>query len=179
MKLYISILYILLLSTSVFASPQDSTANKHSKNNIFLGVYLNDLNLWSQTKIIELSPFAGYRISPRIEVGIGTKFRLYRNPLYSIYSWGANGFTRYTVIKKLHLTLPVSIFVHAEYEYIYNINKKNESTTERLHYWTGLGLSQMIGSKSFLNILVLWNLHQYEQAPINPSFRLGFIFPFF
>ncbi len=127
---------------------------------------------------IEIAPVAGYYITPKLSAGLGIKYIYYKiNDVYYNYSsnlYGGGPFMRYIVFDNL--------FLHAEYEILnmevpeppYNIYYTRQNVTS---IFLGGGYRQMIGSRSSMDFLILWNINNSTYSPYaNPLFRIGFGF---
>ena len=134
-----------------------------------LGLQFGDIT------VINVSPLMGYQISDQFSAGIGLTY-LYFNSRFSAASsnvFGGRVFGRYNIVEQL--------FIHSEYE-ILNSEAFNDFTLryERRNipaFLVGGGYRQQLGSNSFLNITVLWDLIQDPAYPYrNPIFRGGFTF---
>jgi len=140
---------------------------------------------------IEVSPLAGYRVTPRLSAGVGLTYEYYRekyvnNSTYATSIYGGRLFASYMVIKDLKeaIGLPTNggIMGHVEYEAL-NIDANYYYYDETGRVWlsnvyVGGGFKQPIGVNSAFYILVLWNLNQSTKySPFdNPVIRVGFYF---
>jgi hypothetical protein len=146
---------------------------------------------------IELSPIAGYYITPRWAAGIGVSYEYYNNKYHwnlgnfnyeriETHIWGGRLFTNYVIVNNVNdwiaLGFNFRIFVHGEYEAL-SYEKKffNYGATGRElanNFLVGGGLRFPMGKRSSMNLTVLWNLN----AKINdfygnePVIRVGFNF---
>ncbi len=134
------------------------------------------LQFGSQT-YIELAPIVGYKITQRLSAGLGLKYIYYKfNDKYYNYNYtsniyGGGPFARFTVLDGL--------FLHAEYEilnlevpdiYYRNYTRKNITSV-----FFGGGYRQMIGDRSSLDFLFLYNINESVNSPyVNPVIRIGF-----
>jgi hypothetical protein len=127
--------------------------------------------------LIELSPLAGYKITPKFAVGISPTYKYYQFKdyynqtfYYKTNVFGASVFARYLVFE--------NVFAHAEYETLYYNTKVSGSGIDRRQYnsvLVGGGYRQPIGENAAMNLMVLWNLNDTPDSPYtNPVIRVGF-----
>ena len=139
------------------------------KDRLFFGGYFG-LQFGTMT-LIDVSPFVGLNVSKNFAVGLGLTYQYYREKYsgyrYSTNVFGGRAFARYYVIQ--------NIFGQAEYE-ILNFEPYIEPERVNVHgILLGGGYRQMIGEKSFVSIVVLWNLNESTYSPYsNPVIRMGF-----
>ncbi len=136
---------------------------------------------------LNLSPFAGYKFTPRFSSGIGLVFNYIKELETHTSIYGGNIFSRYMIIENLgdHLRFlsSLSILGHVEYELL-NAEKKIQSLDETGRFYihnvlVGGGLQQQMGKRTAIEMLVLWNINQSVTNNIsssNPIFRFGIIF---
>lgn len=192
------LLGFLLLLFSLATTPLSAQDKKNDKDKdkdnkerkVFFGG-----SLWAQISgavtQVEVSPFVGYHITPRMDMGIGGKYffihsRSQFHENYYSHIYGGSVFHRYQLIKELDELLPFKfrgkIISHLEYEGLSTPSRYwDESSTDRFwinHYWVGGGLQQKIGKSGSLSILLLYNLNEGEMSPYtsNPRLRIGFAF---
>jgi hypothetical protein len=151
-----------------------------------LGLVVGDIT------IIEVTPLAGYRITPRWSAGIGLKYEYYKSSgrayatstgeSYSTSIYGGNIFTDFVFLKNFP-TNGLSLFGHGEYE---GLSLENKYFTDNLNssgryilnsVLIGIGLRQRMGMRSSLNIMLLWNLNETQNSPYpsNPILKFNFI----
>lgn len=197
-SILLSSLFLLfsLASTPSLAQDKKDDKDKDKDNNerkVFFGG-----SFWAQISSgvtqVEVSPFVGYHITPRMDMGVGGKYiflhsrSLFYNNNYYSHIYGGSVFHRYQLIQDLNKLLPFQfqgkIISHLEYEGLSmpsGNNYFNKSSTDRFwinHYWVGGGLQQKIGKSGSLSILLLYNLNEEETSPYasNPRLRIGFAF---
>lgn len=115
---------------------------------------------------VNISPFAGYRITDEWSVGAGLQYR-YRNDDrfgrdLSTTDYGSNVFTRYRIAGPL--------FVHGEYEYL-NFEYYRGASKERTgvsSVLAGGGISQPLGRNASFFAMVLYNLSYSSYASPAP-----------
>ena len=139
---------------------------------------------------IEVSPIAGYWITPRIAPGVGLKYEYYKSPFVSgTHIFGGSIFTSVLVVKNLNQVIDlihsdIGILAHAEYEALSldnrHFNLSGYSTSGRFiqqNFYVGGGIRQPVGENGAFYLLVLWNLNQNMNSFYSsPLFRVGFTF---
>ncbi len=139
---------------------------------------------------IEVSPIAGYWITPRIAPGVGLKYEYYKSPFVSAtHIFGGSIFTSIMVVKNLNQIIDlirsdIGILAHVEYETLSLDNRyfnlSGYSTTGRFmqqNFYVGGGIRQPVGGNGAFYLLVLWNLNQdMNSFYSSPQFRMGFTF---
>lgn len=141
--------------------------------------------------LIDVSPVIGYRITPKLESGIGLTYKYYRYKDFyfdqttfqrfdlksNIY--GASLYSRYHILE--------NIFAHVEVERLqYNFDNiyysgglmmRDPTTAYVTGIFVGGGLRQRISAGSYFYILALWNLNDDAMSPYsNPILRMGVLF---
>ena len=147
------------------------------------------ISIGSNTNI-NLSPVIGLWVLPRLAVAVGPEYnyiKIYNVP-GSAHIWGGKTYVQFSVIKNLNKFLPfgvnTGIFIHLEDELL-NIDASYWNLPTGRKYMNtllgGPGLSQQVGRRSSVNIMVLWTLA--ESDPVlgtyfysNPEIRIGFMF---
>jgi hypothetical protein len=136
---------------------------------------------------IQISPVIGLWLLPRLNVAVGPNYRFvkYRTERTNIY--GGKGYIQFVVIKDLNSFLPIGsntgIFLHIEDEWLSleSAYWKNPPVfSERFNINTvlaGGGISQQMGRRSSMNIMVLWALNDSGYGVYsNPEIRVSFNF---
>lgn len=136
---------------------------------------------------IELSPIAGYRITPRLSAGLGPKYMYIKERGYyetSIY--GAKVFALFSIFKNINEKINIGIgdiFVYAENESL-NIEPMYWDPSTNSYFagkrgWVNItllggGLRFPLGQRSGFSIIILWDISQnpYYSYP-NPEIRLS------
>lgn len=170
-------LAVILFLQSAQAQMEDGNLQKKSdfKSHLFYGGGFG-LQFGSVT-LIELSPLIGYKVTPKLGIGLSPtyKYYSYKNSYYSSSRlennvYGGSIFARYMIFE--------NIFAHAEYESLfYNIKVTGYPTDMRQYnsVLVGGGYRQQIGSNAAMNLMVLWNLNDTPDSPYtNPVIRVGF-----
>jgi len=176
----ITCLLLLILSNASAQLPlierdQNQPTDRFIDHMYFGGTF--GLQFGTQT-YVELAPIIGYNFNPRLSGGLGLKYIYYKiNDGYYNYSsnlYGGGPFMRYVLFEGL--------FMHAEYEVLnmevpeppYNIYYTRQNVTS---IFLGGGYTQMIGNRSSMNFLILYNINNSIYSPYsNPLFRIGFGF---
>lgn len=164
---------ILLLSASllsVVAIAQDAEPKPKFKDRLFTG---GGLGLqFGEVTLVNISPILGYRINERLSAGVGITY-IYLNDSYYGYStsiYGGSVFTRFYIMEQL--------FLHSEFE-VLNLEAydPNDDTIKRVNapgFLVGGGYRALIGGKSFLTLMLLWDLIEDRNYPYrNPIIRGG------
>lgn len=171
---------ISALNTSVSAQSNIDLSQEQKlswKQRMFYG---GGLGLqFGQLTLIDVSPMVGYRITPRIGLGLDPTYKYYAYRNYygpdvdlKTHVLGCGLFTRILVFNNL--------FAHAEYEYLsYKVKDTfGQGQKYQTHFESillGAGYREQIGNNAFMNLLVLWNLNETIDSPYNnPVIRIGF-----
>ena len=175
MKLIDTNIFLIILFTSFFgnSSAQHEPVRKDEptlnfKDRIFTG---GNLGLqFGPVTVIDVSPIIGYRITDKIQAGIGFTYQYYKYDAYKFETnvYGGKLFGRYFITDYL--------FAHAEYEYLnleaFDFKKRRVDVTSLLG---GAGYFQKFGNNSGFTIMLLYNFTESVYTPYNnPVFRIGF-----
>lgn len=143
------------------------------KNKLYYGGYLN-LSFGRYT-VIGAEPMVGYKITPRLSVGVKIRYDYIKDKRYSTTyttsNYGGSIFARYRIIPALYL--------HAEYaSYNYELFYANEeSEREWIPFlFLGAGYSQRLGGNTWLNVQILFDVLQNNNSPYNrwePFYSVG------
>ncbi len=145
---------------------------------------------------IEISPIVGYYITPRWAAGIGLTYEYYNNKYhwptktgwerYETNIWGGRIFTNYVIVNNVNDWIPLGlnfrIFAHVEYEalsYEKGFFYYDEPGRELQNsFLVGGGLRFPMGTRSSMNLTILWNLNTnlYDYYGNGPVIRIGFNF---
>lgn len=172
--------YFLAVALCILAFSAFSQREVDEGSSFFDRVYLGG-NFGAQfgsVTFVDLSPLAGYMITPKLSAGVGVTYQYlkYRNFDQSFSTYGWRTFVRRNVGRQF--------FVHGEFE---NINLEafsNPSGTDTYRYWVpglfvGGGLFQPIGNRGGFMISALYNLmYDDMRSPYNSPLvlRVGFTF---
>jgi hypothetical protein len=167
----ISLSFILLFIVASFSSSAQEAPRTESK--IFVGGNFG-LQFGTNYTVVNVSPLVGYRFTEKFSSGVGGTYEYYKikEPYYTFHTniYGASIFSRYLVFN--------NIFLHAEYEEL-SLEQYNyfENITRRIWVpglFLGGGIQQPIGSRGFLQFLVLFDVIQDPNSPYqNPVIRAG------
>ena len=145
---------------------------------------------------VDISPFVGYRYTPKLLVGAGISYIYWRYPVfdpvtlqeiyhYNFNIYGGRVFTQYDLFSDA-LSHGDRIFAAGEYEglnvpyqslyYPYNFSRRWIGNP-----FIGGGYRSSLGGRAFANITVLYNLNyaynkQYSIYGSPWQFRIGFMF---
>ncbi len=136
------------------------------------------LQFGSQT-FINVTPIFGYRLTDKLAAGVSATYMYYKykdyNPAYSYSSstYGGSIFSRYLIFENL--------FAHVEYELlrmqIHDDFSRLLGTQDVISVLVGGGYRQMLGERSSINLMLLYNLNETSYSPYqNPILRLSFGF---
>jgi hypothetical protein len=135
---------------------------------------------------IEVSPVIGIWVLPRLAVATGPDYRFYKDPMGRTNIYGGRAYTEFVIIRDINSVIPVGlnmgIFAHFEDE-LHSLDSEFwqiQTSSPRYNVntlLTGPGISQPIGRRSSINMMVLWALKESEYYIYNgPEFRVSFIF---
>jgi hypothetical protein len=140
------------------------------------------------TTDINLSPVVGLWVLPRLAVAIGPEYNYIKDIYGSTSIYGGRSYIQFVVVKDISKFLPfgmnTGIFLHVEDELLNLDGSHWNLPANRMFMNTilgGGGISQQIGRRASVNIMILWTLS--ESDPVlgtffysNPEVRLGFTF---
>lgn len=137
---------------------------------------------------IELSPVVGFWVLPRIAVAAGPDYRFYSFYKNRTHIYGGKSYLELTLLRNINSVIPIGantdIIGHIEDQYLSlesDFFSDPPHDTKRFGINTvlaGGGLSQQIGKRSSLNIMVLWAVDVKNDYGLysNPEFRISFMF---
>ena len=135
---------------------------------------------------IEFAPVIGLWVLPRLNIAAGPNYRFYKDPLGRTDIFGGRVYTEFALIRDVNSIIPVGlnlgIFVHFEDEYLSLDPEFWQIQTSSARYnvntlLIGPGISQPVGRRSSINMMVLWALNESEYDLYgNPEFRISVIF---
>lgn len=135
---------------------------------------------------IQVSPVVGLWVLPRLAVAVGPDYRFYKYRTEKTNIIGGKGYVQFVVIKDITSVIPMgsntSILLHLEDELLSLESAfwKNPPVFSNRFYintlLAGGGLSQQIGRRSSMNIMVLWALNDsgydiYSTPEVRVSFN--------
>ncbi|HUX59070.1 MAG TPA: hypothetical protein VMV77_19020 [Bacteroidales bacterium] len=136
---------------------------------------------------IQISPVIGLWVLPRLAVAVGPDYRFYKDTFGRTNVYGGKGYLQFVVIQDISSFIPIGghtgIFLHCEDELLSlqsSFWKYPPYTSDRFYLNTilaGGGISQQLGRRSSLNLMVLWALNNsgYDVYG-NPEIRISFNF---
>jgi hypothetical protein len=136
---------------------------------------------------IEASPIIGFWVLPRLAVATGPSYRFYKDIMGQTSIYGGRGYAEFVIIKNINSIIPAGInmgvFIHLEDEFLSLESEfwQNQSVdSDRFAVNTllaGAGLSQQVGRRSSINMMILWALNDSEYNIYSgPVFRVSFVF---
>lgn len=177
---------ICALLFSVNADAQNATRQAPPfKERLFFGGNFG-LQVGSLTDI-QVAPVVGFWVLPRVALAVGPDYRFYSFYKNSTHLYGGKGYVELTLLRNINSVIPIGantdIIAHLEDEMLSLESaffKDPPFTSKRFLTNTilaGGGLSQQIGKRSSLNIIVLWAVTEEEYGIYSkPEFRLSFMF---
>jgi len=136
---------------------------------------------------IEISPVIGLWIFPKLAVAIGPSYIYYKDMYGATDIYGGRSYIQYVIFRDLDKFIPLgihtSLCLHLEDEMLSLDSRLKDNTslsTNRFMVNTvlgGIAISQQIGSRSSVNLMILWTLNDPGyQLYSNPEIRIGFVF---
>ncbi len=137
---------------------------------------------------IQIAPVVGFWVLPRVAVAIGPDYHYFKYQNLKTNIYGAKGYVELVVFQNINKFVPLGantgIFIHLEDELLSLESafwkEQNTYTTSRFYVnslLVGPGLSQQIGRRSSLNLMVLWVLNDSGYGIYsNPDIRVSFTF---
>ncbi len=180
MKTLLSVIFIFfsLLSYSQEYDPytyQDIKKKPAINENIFFGGGFG-IQFGTFTTI-KITPEVGYRISEKLDAGLGLYYLYSKNSSFQIsdHIYGGKVFSRFYATPNFFLTGEYEIFNLADYS-LYT----GQYTGERIFIDglpLGIGWKQQIGERFAVMTTLMYNVLQKEKTPYsNPIFRVSFIY---
>jgi hypothetical protein len=176
---FILLIIILIPLINLSAQEQEEPTKK-----FFFGGNFN-LLLGTITSI-NISPLAGYRVTPRFSAGTGITYEYYRekispSDIFQASMYGARAFMSYDLIPDINkltgLPMQGALMAYSEYEALNQYYSQSESRTWLNNVYVGGGWKIPVGERAAIQVLVLYNLNETIDSPYsNPLFRFGFIF---
>jgi hypothetical protein len=146
--------------------------------NLQIGTYTN----------IEVAPIVGFWVLPRLAIAVGPSYIYTKDPYFGATNiFGGRAYAEFLVFRDLDQFIPVGIhtglLLHAEDEalnmnpYEYGTSATDIGRTTVNTFLAGLGISQQLGNRASVNLLVLWALDNSTYYTYsNPVIRIGFQF---
>jgi len=160
---------------------QEAAAQAHApskqknsiKDKLYFGGYVN-MSFGNYT-MIGIEPMVGYKIIPRLSVGVKIRYDYIQDKrydeTYTASNYGASVFTRLLVLRGL--------YAHAEYAgYNYkNYNELGESDREWVpFFFVGAGYNLKVGKRASIVAQVLFDVLQDDKSPYKnwePFYSVG------
>lgn len=158
----------------------------------YYGAYLGvELGLVNQ---FEISPLAGFRVSPRWSTGIGAKYQYYHdrnlNQVFRAHLFGPLAFSDFTAIRDLNEFLPFrfiegAFFLHVQMDLfslpVSHFDLSNDYAGQSRYFrptWlAGAGLRRQAGAYSYFNVLIMMDISDHIRSVYsNPVVRFGLTF---
>jgi len=174
------ILICLSISSSAVFGQRSKEEKPPVRERLFYGGSLG-LQFGTYTDI-DISPVVGLWLLPRLNIAAGPKYRYlkYYEERASIY--GARAYSQFFVIKDINNIIPINIhlglFLHAEDEF-FKVKYTDGIDTKELYInapLVGAGISEPLGRRSSLNVMVLWALEDDYDFYSDPEIRISIIF---
>jgi len=185
LRILIIVFLVLMNPVSVIFSQNRREEPPPLRERIFFGGNLG-LQFGTITNI-QISPIVGLWVLPRVTVAGGPNFTYYQDPYDKTMIYGGKFYTEFYLIRDLSSVLPLGgrtgIFLHLEDELLslesdywaYPSSSVGRFTINTL--LLGGGISQQIGSRAFMNFMVLWALNESTYTVYNnPEIRVSFTF---
>jgi hypothetical protein len=183
-RLGIATVVILLIAVQAVSAQKVRSETPPLKERLFYGGSFG-LQIGTITDI-ELSPIIGLWVLPRLSVAVGPDYRFYKDPDGRTNIYGGKGYTEFYIIRDINSLIPIGlnmgIFIHFEDEFLSLDSEfwQIPVTDKRYNVNTllaGAGISQPIGMRSSINMMVLWALNESEyDIYSSPEFRVTFTF---
>jgi hypothetical protein len=136
---------------------------------------------------IQVSPIVGFWVLPRIALAAGPTYRFYKDQVDRTSIYGGRGYMQFVVIQDLGKFFPgglnTGIFLHVEDELLslkanfwkYPLNPRGRFYVNTV--LAGGGISQQIGRKGSINLMLLWPLNDPTYNLYSkPELRVSFTF---
>lgn len=177
--------FLVFASFSVVFGQQQKEAAPPLRERLFYGGNFG-LQFGTITDI-QVSPVIGVWLLPRLAVAAGPDYRFYKYQSDRTNIYGLKTYMEFVVVKDLGSVLPVGsntgIFLHIEDELL-NLESsywKNPPVFSKRFYintiLAGGGLSQQLGRRSSMNMMILWALNDSGYGVYSyPEIRISFTF---
>jgi len=164
MRKYTTLIVLLLLAGLLSAQETETRLS----DKLFLGGSFG-LQFGTETQIA-LYPQVGYKITPKLIVGLGATYKYYNNSAYeySTSIYGGSAFSRFIVLPEF--------FLHAELEYM-SFEPWGAERRWVTPVLLGGGYRQPFGERAAATLSILWDVNESAFSPYqNPIVRMGFSF---
>jgi hypothetical protein len=181
------ILALLILSFlfSILSGQESDKDTPALKDRLFYGGNMA-LQFGTITNI-EISPVIGLWVFPKLAVAIGPSYSFYEYNSVKTDIYGGRSYIQYVLFRDLDKYIPLgihtSLCLHLEDEMLSLDSRYWENTSVSANRFIvntvlgGVAISQQIGSRSSVNLMILWTLNDPGyQIYSNPEIRIGFVF---
>jgi hypothetical protein len=136
---------------------------------------------------IEVSPLAGFRLTPALSVAAGPSLEYYRDPYFKTLIFGGRGYLRYTLIRDISKIIPLGtntgLYAQLENDVLllenqyFGFSGATEGRFMNNTLLVGGGISQQISQRGRMNFSILFVANNPEfDFYDNPVIRIGFNF---
>lgn len=178
-------LIILFFLFSILSGQESDKDTPALKDRLFYGGNIA-LQFGTPTNI-EIAPIIGIWVLPKLAVALGPSYMYYKDLNVSADIYGGRAYAQFVVIRDLDKFIPLgihtSLCLHLEDEMLSldsSLRDNTSSSAGRFMVNTvlgGLAISQQIGTRSSVNLMILWTLNDPGyQLYSNPEIRIGFAF---
>jgi len=169
----------ILLTAVVFMGllvhAQQSTTEKIPfKDKLFMGGNLG-LTFGSYTNVI-VSPVIGAKLNEKVYAGLGIEYQYTKykdsNPELTFHQYGGRIFGQYNIVPKIYAHSELAGYSMERYEMF---GRKERSFVPFIYF--GGGYRQMISSRAFFSVQVLFDVLQHKYSPYKawePIYSVGF-----
>jgi len=185
-RVYVALIIFLFMQTFSVVSAQNRREEPPPfRERLFFGGSFS-LQFGTITDI-EVAPVTGFWVLPRLAVAAGPNYRFYKDPFGRTDIYGGRAYTQFVFIRDLNSFIPLGLnfgfFLHLEDELLSlesEFWKATPVTSKRFYlntYLAGVGMSQPLGRRSSMNMMVLWALNESVYKIYGtPEIRISFIF---
>ncbi len=184
MRTLFFLIFVLIVNVATtqeeFFTEQSASSSKKAKENKNIGNRLffggNFGFQAGDYTIIELSPLIGYRITEKLSSGVQINYSYIHISSIKISTtiYGSSVFTNYYFAK--------NVFARGEYEWLSLESRYFQPAIYKTHdrfsvhnILIGGGYRQQIGERSYINLMILWNINESALTPYqNPIIRMSF-----
>jgi len=174
------ILFGLIISSSAVFGQRSRKETPPLRERLFYGGSLG-LSFGTYTNI-DVSPVIGLWILPRLNIAAGPKYKFLKYPDIKANMYGGRAYSEFFFIRDIDNMIPLGVhlgfFLHAEYEF-FKIDYNRGVGWESLFInapLAGVGVSQPLGMRSSMNLMLLWALEDDYDFYSDPEIRISIIF---
>jgi hypothetical protein len=188
-RFWVFLLCSIISSFTIIYSQKKIEQKPPLRERMFFGGTLG-LQFGSYTNI-QVAPMVGLWVRPRIAIAMGPNFQYYHYSYYNFEStiYGGNAYIQFVPLRDLDNLIPIGlhtgILLHLEDELL-NLDSSWDPYYHSGRFTVntvlaGAGISQMLGSRSSINLMFLWALNEPHFSSgyslySNPEIRLSFNF---